>query len=75
MSKFITATQINMMNRAVDIAKSYAHSVSGVYPTESGIVYIVSTSGDDLYQTVNVLTRNIESTTQSDFRDFVEGKL
>jgi predicted Zn-dependent protease len=75
MSTFITATQINMMTRAIDIAKSYAHSVSGVYPTESGIVYIVSTSGEDLYQTVNVLTRNIESTTQADFRDFVEGKL
>ena len=75
MSKFITATQINMMTRAIDIAKSYAQSVSGVYPTESGAVYIVSTSGEDLYQTVNVLTRNMESTTQADFRDFVEGKL
>ena len=75
MSKFITATQINMMNRAIDIAKSYAQSVSGVYPTESVSVYIVSTSGEDLYQTVNVLTSKMESTTQADFRDFVEGKL
>ena len=75
MSKFITATDIHQLSKIAGIVKSYGLNFSGVYPTASCHSYIVSTwSDNNIYQTVNVITREIEPTTQADFRDFVEGQ-
>ena len=75
MSKFITATDIHQLSKIAGIVKSYGLNFSGVYPTANCHIYIVSTWTDDnIYQTVNVITREIEPTTQVDFRDFVEGQ-
>ena len=75
MSAFITSTDINMLIKVNEIIKSDGRQFSGVYPTDLVHVYIVSTWGEAVYQTVNAITREIQSTTESDFRDFVEGKL
>jgi len=75
MSTFITATQIKMLNTVKDIVNSNGIDLSGVYPTNSIAVYIVSTLREDVYQTVDAIKGSMESTTQADFRDFVEGKL
>ena len=75
MSKFITATQIKMLNTVKDIVNSNGIDLSGVYPTDSISVYIVSTMRHDVYQTVDAIRGSMESTTQADFSAFVEGKL
>ena len=63
-----------MLSTVKEIVNSNGIDLSGVYPTNSIAVYIVSTLREDVYQTVNAITREIESTTQADFRDFVEGQ-
>ena len=73
MSKFITDTQIKMLNAVKEIVNSHGIEICGVYPTQSIAVYIVSTLREDVYQTVDAIRGSMESTTQADFRDFVEG--
>tara|TARA_R110002153_G_scaffold228087_1_gene381083 strand:- start:295 stop:522 length:228 start_codon:yes stop_codon:yes gene_type:complete len=74
MSKFITDTQIKMLKTVKEIVNSNGIELSGVYPTDSIAVYIVSTWREDVYQTVNAITREIQNTTQADFAAFVEGQ-
>jgi len=74
MSVYITSTQINLLSKVSEIVKSNGLGFSGVYPTDSINVYIVSTWGDVTYQTVNAITREIRETKQSEFAAFVEGK-
>ena len=75
MSKFISATTIHQISKIAGIVKSHGLEFSGVYPTGSCHSYIVSTwSDNEIYQTIDVITRKIEPTTQADFRDFVEGQ-